>query len=417
MFIQKIILQSIINNNYQYICPNTNNNIILQKNTILLFLLALVSLNTKANYDIYLSKNDTIVEDSLSKFDRINKKAEKLFKILPFPMVSYSTETGTLFGLAKYNLIKLVKGDTISTVSSFNELVSISTEGQFKIVFGSNLYLLQNKLVLQGGVEYVEFPQYILGVGNDVKREDVERINTKRIAFNNKILYAINDSKTLYAGVIQEYKNYLKVESLMEKLNRQSFLDSTKYPGYDGGVSSGIGIAVRFDTRDHKYTPTKGIYLASSIINFGNYINSKFNYTSFQLDIRKYFNPWYNHVIAFQFYTMQNTGTVPFYSLGKLGGTNRMRGYYLGAIRDKTLADFQIEYRMPVWSIFGITAFAGAGRVAEKYSEMSFSDLWYSAGFGLRIMVDSENKANLRIDFGYGEEKARAVVIGFTEAF
>ena len=72
---------------------------------------------------------------------------------------------------------------------------------------------------------------------------------------------------------------------------------------------------------------------------------------------------------------------------------------------------------MPVWTIFGVTAFAGAGRVAPKINELSFNGLWYSYGFGLRIMVDSKNIANLRFDFGFGQKGARGVFIGFTEAF
>ena len=100
-----------------------------------------------------------------------------------------------------------------------------------------------------------------------------------------------------------------------------------------------------------------------------------------------------------------------------MGGPDRMRGYYKGVIRDKAIIDGQFEYRMPVWKIFGATAFAGAGRVAATFSELNFDGLWYSYGFGLRIMVDSKNRANLRIDFGFGQQNARGVYIGFTEAF
>ena len=150
---------------------------------------------------------------------------------------------------------------------------------------------------------------------------------------------------------------------------------------------------------------------------FGTFVGSEFTYNSFTFEARKFFNPWLNHVIALQFYTQQNVGEVPFYSLGQIGGTNRMRGYYLGAIRDKVIADSEIEYRMPIWSIFGITAFASAGRVGKTYEEMTMDGVWYAGGFGLRIMVDSANRANLRIDFGYGMEDAKSIVIGFTEAF
>jgi hypothetical protein len=48
---------------------------------------------------------------------------------------------------------------------------------------------------------------------------------------------------------------------------------------------------------------------------------------------------------------------------------------------------------------------------------MSLDGLWYAGGLGLRIMVDSANRANLRIDFGFGLEDSKTIVIGFTEAF
>ena len=349
-------------------------------------------------------KTDSIAPDSLSMFQRFNKKAEALFKVLPFPMVSYSTETGSVFGLAKYNMVNLVKGDTISSASSFSGLVSISTEGQFKVVLGSNLYLNQDKLILNSEVQYVEYPEFILGIGNDVKREDAERIKTKRIVFKNKALYALNKSKTLYAGITQEYKNYLIVESLSEDLGRTPYLDSTMYPGYEGGISSGFGLTAIFDKRDHKYNTMNGVFASANFMAFGEAFGSDFTYNLLEFDFRAFYNPWLKHVIAVQLYTQQNAGSVPFYSLGQIGGTNRMRGYYLGAIRDKVIADSQIEYRMPIWSIFGITAFASAGRVAENYGDMSLDGLWYAGGVGLRIMVDSAHRANLRIDFGWGQK-------------
>jgi outer membrane protein assembly factor BamA len=171
------------------------------------------------------------------------------------------------------------------------------------------------------------------------------------------------------------------------------------------------------DKRDHRYNASEGTYIVANIINYDGLIGSYYNFYSYEIDVRKYWNPWYEHVIAAQVYTKGNVGNVPFYSLGLLGGTQRMRGYYLGAIRDKLILDSQIEYRMPVWNIFGIVAFANAGRVANDWQGMNLNDLWFSGGLGLRIMVDRTNKANLRIDFGYGQKGSKTIVLGFTEAF
>jgi len=357
-------------------------------------------------------ETEKIAPDTLSKFARFNKKAEALFKVMPFPMVSYSTETGTVVGLAKYNMVQLVEGDTVSAASSFSGLASASTKGHYKVVLGSNLYLNQNKLILNGTLQYVVFPEYLLGVGNEVRREDLERVVTERFAFTNYVLHSIDKKNKLYVGLFQEYKNYYKITK-----DSISWIEKTQYPGYKGGITSGFGLGVLYDTRDHKYNAMSGMFASFNTKAFSPIIGSDFNYNSIEFEFRKFFNPWYKHVIAFQLYSQGNYGDVPFYSLGQIGGTNRMRGYYLGAGRDKVIADAQIEYRMKVWSILGITAFASAGRVANTYSKMNLNNLWYAAGFGLRIMVDSTNKANLRIDFGYGMEGSKTVVIGFAEAF
>jgi len=59
-----------------------------------------------------------------------------------------------------------------------------------------------------------------------------------------------------------------------------------------------------------------------------------------------------------------------------LGGEDKMRGYYKGALRDHVLVDCQLEYRLPIWNIFGMTAFVGTGRVAESYSDVSPDGFW-----------------------------------------
>ena len=194
-----------------------------------------------------LSK-DTEPADTLSKFAQFNQKAEHLFKIIPVPIISYSTETGSVFGLAKFNTVNLVKGDTASTPSSFSELVTFSTEGQFKAVMASNIYINKNKLNIKGAVAYIEFPEYILGVGNEVSRDNLEQIKTTRFLFSNAFLVGINKENTLYAGVFQDFKNYLTIEQ-----DSNGFLITNQYPGYEGGLLSGIGVGLILDKRDNRY--------------------------------------------------------------------------------------------------------------------------------------------------------------------
>ena len=94
-----------------------------------------------------------------------------------------------------------------------------------------------------------------------------------------------------------------------------------------------------------------------------------------------------------------------------------MRGYYQGAYRDKVLVDGQVEYRMPVWKIFGVTGWMGTGRVASSYDNLSLDNWKLSYGFGIRIRVDSKNNTNMRLDFGFGPKGISGTYINFAEAF
>jgi len=58
---------------------------------------------------------------------------------------------------------------------------------------------------------------------------------------------------------------------------------------------------------------------------------STYQFTHFELDVRKYFNPWLKHIIAVQATTSSNSGNTPFYELSMMGGEKQLRGYYLGA--------------------------------------------------------------------------------------
>ena len=100
-----------------------------------------------------------------------------------------------------------------------------------------------------------------------------------------------------------------------------------------------------------------------------------------------------------------------------MGGDSKMRGYYEGAYRDNVLLDAQVEYRMPIWKIFGATAWLGTGRVAETYSGLSIDGFRLSYGGGIRFKVDSKNNTNLRLDFGFGPGGLSGTYINFAEAF
>ena len=120
--------------------------------------------------------------------------------------------------------------------------------------------------------------------------------------------------------------------------------------------------------------------------------------------------------LATQFYSEINFGDVPIQSLALMGGAEKMRGIYLGRYRDKLMTVVQSEFRFPIYWIFSGVAFAGLGEVAPALDGYSFSGIKWSAGAGLRLMVDPVHKANIRFDYGISRDQ-NFFFFGFGEAF
>jgi outer membrane protein assembly factor BamA len=349
-------------------------------------------------------------KDSLSKFDRFNKKAEHLFKILPVPLYSYSTEAGQTFGLAKFNLFSASKKDTISNPSKLSEVITLSTKGRVNASVSTELVFHENKYVFLSYINYKKQPEYIFGIGNNVTKAGQEAVQYERIKFFVTALKKIN--KNFFVGIPLDLAGYFNIQP-----DSNSFLITEKVVGLHGGFTIGTGLAAAYDSRDNRYNPQHGSYALAAVIVHPQWLGSAYQFTKLELDLRKYCNPWLQHVVALQATTSYSGGNVPFYELSLLGGDKQMRGYYQGAYRDKILVDGQLEYRMPLWKIFGMAGWLATGRVANKYSDLSLQGWKLSYGGGIRIKVDSKNNTNLRLDFGFGPHGISGTYINFAEAF
>jgi hypothetical protein len=133
----------------------------------------------------YGQDTTAVKADTISKFEATNAKMERLFKIIPVPLYSYSTEAGHTFGLAKFNLIDLSKNDTISSASKISEVATFSTEGRINVSVATELNWHNGRYMVMGFINFKKQPEYMLGIGNDVSREDVEEVSTTRLKFVN----------------------------------------------------------------------------------------------------------------------------------------------------------------------------------------------------------------------------------------
>jgi outer membrane protein assembly factor BamA len=209
--------------------------------------------------------------------------------------------------------------------------------------------------------------------------------------------YTRKINRGLYLGTLYEFDTYKIIQYETDGLYAAVF-----HPYQKNRYTSGLGISVNWDTRDYSLYPKSGVFCQSSVVPFSDWIGSDFNFVRYRLDARRYIAFFNDHVLATQFYGQFTSGHAPLNKIAEFGSIYLMRGYYTGRYKDRQMVALQTEYRMPLYWRFGLTAFAGAGEVANTLNNFSFEPLKYSLGYGIRFMLNEETKVNFRLDFAWG---------------
>ena len=106
--------------------------------------------------------------------------------------------------------------------------------------------------------------------------------------------------------------------------------------------------------------------------------------------------------------------SIPFYMQEPLGGAESLRGFREYRFRDQNLLLFNAEYRWEAFSGLDLAIFGDAGKVAPRRSDIDFSNLKTSAGFGFRF--NTFRSVFLRVDVGFSNEGTR-IFFKFGPAF
>ena len=123
---------------------------------------------------------------------------------------------------------------------------------------------------------------------------------------------------------------------------------------------------------------------------------------------------WTDCILAFDLYGEFNSSGTPWPMLARMGGNQRMRGYYKGQYTDNDLITAQIELRQRVWRRIGCVAWAGAGNVFPTFREFDWAETLPNYGFGLRWEL--KKRVNIRLDYGFGK-KTDSFLLSINEAF
>jgi hypothetical protein len=325
------------------------------------------------------------------------------------PLISYTPETELGLGGFGVHFFRLGDDPASSRTSSVALIGLYSTRDQLIFEVIPELYWNSEKWHIWSKLSYRLYPDRFWGVGDDTPESAKENYteNSPRLQFwLRRLLY----SAFYIEGRLDA--QYLAVQDT----SAQGVLAAKSVLGADGGRTVGFGLTAGWDSRDQALEPRRGALYELSSMAWQRVFGSDYNFWEIALNLRQFIPIGRTHVLAVQLYGQFQGGEVPFYKMALIGGQRLLRGYYEGRYRDKQMIAAQAEYRLPVWWRFGAVLFAAVGDVSDRLDNFSLDHLKWAVGGGGRVLINSDERLNLRLDLAVGHT-TWGIYIGIAEAF
>ena len=326
-------------------------------------------------------------------------KDENRLGITPFPIIYYTPETSLALGGGVVFTLR-DEGEALETrPDNLQVMTAYTLNNQFFLMLSPEKYFNDQRGRLFMNVGYLNWPTSFFGIGNDSdidpgEIEDQEETYTdESFMIQPWLMHTVIADLSL--GLTLDWKN-----THVQDVEEGGTIDQEDLVGAEGGVSSGLGPVITWDTRDNLFAPSKGSWHKAWAWFYGEWMGSDFNYDYYGLDLRHYRSVSKESVLALQGFLALTSGEVPFYEYP----TPLMRGLYEDVFVDKNAVAVRAEYRFPI-KIFGGERWGGAlfGAVGDAFPDATSTedfDLKVAGGVGLRFALNKEEKINLRLDIG-----------------
>ena len=324
------------------------------------------------------------------------------------PTVHYSQEIG--FGLGAEVLFPFLLSPGQEARPSEVRLKGLVTfKGQTRFDFSTSLYFRDGTHFLRARVSHRGTSERFYGIGPNTPTSNAEVYRPRRLlayveGFHQVLPY-------FKAGVRGEMEFF---EFLERTAGGQ--LEDPTYANTSGEMALGLGVVLEWDTRDRRYSPSRGLYYQVFGLLFDDALGSDFDFNNYNIDLRNYFSLGPEHVFATQLFLYGATDSPPFWRYASLGGRVHTRGYRRDRFLDQVLVAVQGEYRAPVVWRLSASVFGGVATVAPSVSTLEFQYLHPTIGFGLNLHYKANRTIVARLDNGFGEDGIH-IDFGINESF
>jgi hypothetical protein len=323
---------------------------------------------------------------------------------LLLPFASYAPETKLSGGVVLGYYRPERPG---GAASSLQATVTVTQKRQLIAEATPELYLDGGLWRVQGPLQAAHFPDSFYGIGGDTPARAEEGYTARYVLLD--LVAQRRVGPHLRVGP----RLFTRVGTVTDP-DSGGLIARERVPGADGGVTTGLGGSVFWDDRNSLYYPTTGSYAEGVVTLHSAAWGSDYTFGRVKTDLRAYrsLGPG---VLAGQVYTEAVMGEAPFQLLPLLGGSNRMRGYREGRLRDDVYWTVQAEYRFPLFWRFKGTAFASAGEVGPRIDAPLVNGVETAVGLGGRLRL-TEDGVHGRLDVAYSRTGLE-LYISLGEAF
>ena len=313
-----------------------------------------------------------------------------------FPVLGYTPDTNLLGGVTWLRFFQLGGPDDDSRPSVFSPVAIVTTQKQFVLILGSELYWGNGKNHALITPQYLRFPDKFFGIGRDTQESDEEDYTPEQFAVD--LLYERKFHHELAAGLTYHYDNHRLLET-----DEGGMLNSGTVSGTEKTTLSAPGLRLSWDSRDFTMSARTGSFLQAQVNFFRPDLGSDLHFTEYIVDLRRYWSLGSKGSLAALVMGKAQDGEPPFFVLPRLGGFEGLRGYLSGRYPDQALLLARTEWRSKeFWMGLGCVVFAGLGDVAASVDKLTTSAQLYTLGLGLRYTVNEQEQVKIRMDVGFG---------------
>lgn len=176
--------------------------------------------------------------------------------------------------------------------------------------------------------------------------------------------------------------------------------------------SVGLGLSLEYDTRDMPLNSFSGRHLKLDALFNNEAIGSDSTYQSYNVSFSAYRRLREGLVLAGDLQACKRAGAAPLWDACAI----MLRGFSVTDYLGEASSSAQLELRWSLGKRLGLTGFGGAGYISNSFSRLREREAIPSYGIGLRYMVLTEKRINLRLDYARSRD-SDAIYFSVGEAF